>query len=980
MLSPGVPHRGDLIYSDFATANGDPLKLPQIERENYLKGADALDNGSYWVKESGVTINDDGDGYFTITKTASTNKKVTQTLTNWFPPSAGTCSLFFYAKAGTLDKMRANFGVDGSTSIIEVEKVSGDGTATIVSGRINLTGLTSSGGLFRATISAKGWASAIVVQYYPDQAGSTAGSVKIGFPQVVLGDQPKPRPIGAGLDDWMGAFKPHNRLFGDGLGRYSVVDGSVNAEILLNPGFETAGGGGADIWADHQENAGDGALANETGIKHGGSDSAKMTTGASANTYTNMSRVTTPGAPYTVRGWNYGDGTNAGRYAVWDDDNAGWIIDKTSSGQTAAAWGEVVDHFTAPAGCESVTVYWYGPSANGGVCYWDDVSLRAQNTSGLVSCGECSDILLAAINSATFDCPANCRITGSFTVEDGARIRIRFRYTNATNNVYLEISNTGVPELRKIVGGAVTKVDNGSALTVGGYYRYTIEANGSAVAVFIDDESVASGTITEHATATGGFLYETMTPGTVDITTETFPQRSVGIIKAGGLAAPAYGIPGTWITQPDGSAFDVGESDAVMFTVKTFVASKYAYFGMDTGTAGSVDLPALRLISDALKVDPSGGDQTPQAWTAGTTLTFMQLLRSDTHGSQFLLHESGKQWTRFNVNEDVIPAAAAYPAISNYNAALYVTDFVLMNLSAVHSAEWVDVLAADAGDVAHGVVIDLGANQVGGFHLQFTITRPNPIESINFVRGRLLDNSNAFYVGAGAGDEVLRVYDYGTASQLYGGAGVLAAGASYLIDFIVDGDGVYSLFVDKVLKSSEALSAVARTVGEFITDSPDGETQEDLTVHPYPALGGDLGATDRQVAPQASDTGTADSDCLAILRATQVPAAGNLQVELRKAGSDELTYDVDSNGKPILYDNANADITGENGDVSSDDDNMIVLDGADGEIFTNGATDGSSASIAHLSGTTWNIASLGTAGAADALELWKLKTNMPFKL
>ena len=52
-----------------------------------------------------------------------------------------------------------------------------------------------------------------------------------------------------------------------------------------------------------------------------------------------------------------------------------------------------------------------------------------------------------------------------------------------------------------------------------------------------------------------------------------------------------------------------------------------------------------------------------KTWTAGTTKTFMQLLRSDTHGSQFLLHDSGKQWTRFNVNDDAIPAASAYPAV-----------------------------------------------------------------------------------------------------------------------------------------------------------------------------------------------------------------------------------------------------------------------------------------------------------------------------
>src|SRR3990172_7900670 len=53
----------------------------------------------------------------------------------------------------------------------------------------------------------------------------------------------------------------------------------LGTEILaiLNPGFEVAGAGGADIWANWVETAGDGALANETTEVHSGVDAAKMT-------------------------------------------------------------------------------------------------------------------------------------------------------------------------------------------------------------------------------------------------------------------------------------------------------------------------------------------------------------------------------------------------------------------------------------------------------------------------------------------------------------------------------------------------------------------------------------------------------------------------------------------------------------------------------------------------------------------------------
>src|SRR3990170_8781110 len=62
-----------------------------------------------------------------------------------------------------------------------------------------------------------------------------------------------------------------------------AADQAVN-EHLANGGFETAGAGGADVWGSWTETAGDGALANETTLVHGGSDAAKITAGANAQT------------------------------------------------------------------------------------------------------------------------------------------------------------------------------------------------------------------------------------------------------------------------------------------------------------------------------------------------------------------------------------------------------------------------------------------------------------------------------------------------------------------------------------------------------------------------------------------------------------------------------------------------------------------------------------------------------------------------
>src|SRR3972149_3921648 len=62
-----------------------------------------------------------------------------------------------------------------------------------------------------------------------------------------------------------------------------AADNAVN-EHLANGGFETAGAGGADVWGSWTETAGDGALANETTLVHGGADAAKSTAGATDHT------------------------------------------------------------------------------------------------------------------------------------------------------------------------------------------------------------------------------------------------------------------------------------------------------------------------------------------------------------------------------------------------------------------------------------------------------------------------------------------------------------------------------------------------------------------------------------------------------------------------------------------------------------------------------------------------------------------------
>src|SRR4030067_1992198 len=96
---------------------------------------------------------------------------------------------------------------------------------------------------------------------------------------------------------------------------YAIVD-------IINGGFETAVAGGADIWAAWVETAGDGALANETTIVHGGSDAAKMTAGATANTKVAQTCGVIAGHVFILSFWTPGGGTNGGGYGGDDVRNS----------------------------------------------------------------------------------------------------------------------------------------------------------------------------------------------------------------------------------------------------------------------------------------------------------------------------------------------------------------------------------------------------------------------------------------------------------------------------------------------------------------------------------------------------------------------------------------------------------------------------------------------------------------------------------
>jgi len=152
---------------------------------------------------------------------------------------------------------------------------------------------------------------------------------------------------------------------------------TYGANNVSNNGFETAGAGGADIWDTWAETAGDGALANETTIVHAGSDAAKLTAGASTNTYVRQSVAgLSASTMYRLSFYTRTDGSSlAVRFGVYDTDNSDWIIPIQAATTTGTSYTFESYFFTTPVGCTNIRVDFQCPDNDGDIAYLDNVSV-----------------------------------------------------------------------------------------------------------------------------------------------------------------------------------------------------------------------------------------------------------------------------------------------------------------------------------------------------------------------------------------------------------------------------------------------------------------------------------------------------------------------------------------------------------------------------------------------------------------------------
>lgn len=156
-----------------------------------------------------------------------------------------------------------------------------------------------------------------------------------------------------------------------------TTDTEESEELISNGGFETLDPLGEYTFEGWGELGTDGLVAQVSAIKHSGSYSVRVTAGASTNKQVGSSYRVRPGKNYDLVFWTRGDGTYAGRYEIFNNNTNTNLVSLTSTGVTGTTWTEITVNFTIPDGCHSISLRLRCPAVNGGVAYYDDVSLRA---------------------------------------------------------------------------------------------------------------------------------------------------------------------------------------------------------------------------------------------------------------------------------------------------------------------------------------------------------------------------------------------------------------------------------------------------------------------------------------------------------------------------------------------------------------------------------------------------------------------------
>ena len=92
-----------------------------------------------------------------------------------------------------------------------------------------------------------------------------------------------------------------------------------------------------------------------------------------------------------------------------------------------------------------------------------------------------------------------------------------------------------------------------------------------------------------------------------------------------------------------------------------------------------------------------------------------------------------------------------------------------------------------------------------------------------------------------------------------------------------------------------------------------------------------------------------------------------------------ITGNTDTAGKPIVYEDNNARITGSNGEVANGEYLQLAFDKSTVKMWPHDSQNPDThGSLTLTAGTGFNVASLGTGGAVGEVQMWRLQHKTPF--
>uniref|UniRef100_A0A6M3J8S3 CBM-cenC domain-containing protein n=1 Tax=viral metagenome TaxID=1070528 RepID=A0A6M3J8S3_9ZZZZ len=595
-------------------------------------------------------------------------------------------------------------------------------------------------------------------------------------------------------------------------GALVVTDTYATTEMAGNVGFETAGAGDPDFFGTWTESAGNGAIADEGTLVDAGTHAAKLTAGATANTFVNQNITVIPGLSYQFTFKTRGDGTYGGRYGIYDVTHSQWITALTATAVSGTSYTTVTASVVAaPAACVSMGIYLYCPTTNTGIAYFDTVSLKP--TQGLLAISNIYQALGASNLLYNGDFEVAARVGWTDTAGDGAiaDTTTAGEFNGGARAVKITAgatANTKDAQAHAVIPGQTYTLAmwcRGDATNAGRYGVY--DATNSADITARVTTGITSATYTAVSTTflapagcvsaridlwcpsvNGGIAYFD------DVVVTQVPAAERRLVCYGGKVTGVWGDPGVW-----GPLIPYSAGLCVKANIIGTVPGYFA-LGLDSNQSGSPTYGGVQLSGPVVQEQSTG--MTMGTFSYGVDTEYAVVTPSTTV-LLLLQRKVGESWKLLYRWAGVgSMAAGVYPQLAENSGGLTVVDnFRVALLPAPWNSDW---------GIAHTRVAIPAVNEVIGMHsdfwLEFTWAAVTGQTWNLWVRR--IDDSNGWIVRANQAGSTIKLIEIvaGVETERSSAAQTWTNGTSYRV--VVIGDGFdLKVFVANGIKMAYAVAA-----------------------------------------------------------------------------------------------------------------------------------------------------------------------------